>query len=187
MSLYLIYPIYTVILMLIVFAAVPRKQIKKLVLYGIIFGAIADVFVIVLLKLIGAGGYLNLGPFGFMGIPFFPPLAWSAFFILLLHFFPEKGHWNYIYVLIAAGYSTFFSNVLENLGIFQWNYGGLVVPYVIYSLWFFSATWYFQNDMKNEEMKMNDKLITNNKKAPNIRLIKNPVWKMNLTYKKEKN
>jgi len=182
MPIYLIYPIYTAILMLIVLAVVPRKQIKKLAFYCIIFGAAADVLVLILLNLIGAGGYLNYGPFAFMGIPFFPPLAWVAFFILLFYLLPEKSHWNYIYVLIAAGYSTMFSNVLENLGLFRWNYGNLVIPYVIYLLWFSIATWYFLNDTREE--KMNEKLVTK-RKIPCITILRNPAWKLNLNLKRK--
>ncbi len=184
MPVYFIYPIYTAVLMLIVLAVVPRRQIKKLALYGIIFGAATDVLVIVFLKLIGAGGYINIGPFGFMSIPFFPPIAWTAFFILLLHFLPEKNPWNYIYVLVAAGFSTMFSNVLGNLGIFKWNYGGLVVPYITYLSWFSFTTWYFLNDMRDE--KVNEKFITNNQKTPCIKVFRNPAWKLDLSFKKKK-
>jgi len=169
--------------MLIVLAVVPRKQIKKLALYGIIFGAAADVLVLILLYLIGAGGYINYGPFAFMGIPFFPPIAWAAYFILLFYFLPEKRPWKYIYVLIAAGYGTMFSNVLENLGIFRWNYGGLVVPYIIYLSWFSLTTWYFLNDTREENV--NEKPATNKPKSPDITILRNPAWSINFNPKRK--
>ncbi len=184
MPLYFIYPIYTAFLMLIVLAVVPRKQIKKLALYGITLGAVPDLIILILLDLIDVGGYINFGPFGFMGIPFFPLLAWVVFFILFFYFLPKERLWSYIYVFLAAGYSTMFSNVLENLGIFQWNYGGLVVPYIIYLSWFSFATWYFLNYIRNTNVK--EKLITDNQENPSIYAFRNPAWKLNLTIKKKK-
>lgn len=182
MPLYFIYPIYTALLMLIVLAVVPREQIKKLSLFAIIFGAGADLAVIlVLTKLLGVGGHINTGPFGFMGIAFFPLLAWVAFFILFFYFFPEKTPWNYIYVLAAAGYSTIFSNVLENLGIFRWNYGDLVVPYLIYLAWYALAGWYYLKDTRVE--KVHEKQNTNNYSTTSIRILRNPAWKLNLKKK----
>lgn len=38
-----IYPIYTTILSLLAFALVPRKELRRLAIYGIFFGAVADI------------------------------------------------------------------------------------------------------------------------------------------------
>lgn len=184
MPLYLIFPIYTAILMLLVLAVVPRDQIKKLSLFAIIFGACTDFVVIVVIAILGIGEYINIGPFGFMGIPFFPLMAWTAFFVLYFYFFPEKTPWNYIYVLAAAGYSTMFSNVLENLGVFRWNYGNLVVPYLIYLAWFSLASWYYLKDTTEEE-KVHETQSTNNQGTTSIRILRNPAWKLNLNVRKK--
>ncbi|KAF1083969.1 hypothetical protein SPSYN_02881 [Sporotomaculum syntrophicum] len=183
MPLHFIYPVYSALLMLLVLAVVPREQIKKLSLFAIIFGAGADLVVIVVITILGVGEYINIGPFGFMGIPFFPLLAWTAFFILYFYFFPEKIPWSYIYVLLAAGYSTMFSNVLENLGIFRWNYGNLVVPYLIYLGWFSLASWYYLKDTREE--KVHEKQSTNNQSTTSIRILRNPAWKLNLNVRKK--
>ena len=184
MPLYYIYPIYTAILMFFVIAVVPREQIKKLSLMAIIFGAIANLAVILVVDvLLGIGGHINIGPFGFMGVAFFPPLAWVAFFILYFYFLPEKAPWNYFYVLAAAGYSTIFSNVLQNMGVFHWNYGGLIVPYLIYLTWFSLAGWYFLQDTREE--KVHAKQSSNNQGVTSIRILRNPAWKL-LTHVRKK-
>lgn len=144
MPLYFIYPIYTGILGLILCAVVPKKDIQRLAVYGLISGGVLDAVVIILFThILGVGGYINYGPFGFMGMPFFPLLAWTIFFILFFYFIPEKKPWNYIFVLIAALYSVLFSNMLMNLGIFKWNYDRLIIPFLIYISWFSAVTWGF--------------------------------------------
>ncbi|MBO8168277.1 MAG: hypothetical protein H0Z35_03710 [Thermoanaerobacteraceae bacterium] len=139
---YFIYIVYTGILALMLIAVIPRQDIKRLAIYGIIFGAVMDGVLIVLVShILGLGGYLHYGPLGFMGIPLFPLFAWTAYFILYFYFLPEQKPFLYIYTLAAAAYSTLLSNVLENLGIFKWNYGRLLVPFIIYTLWHVAVTW----------------------------------------------
>lgn len=151
--LYLIYLIYTSILALILVLVVPKAEIRRLAFSGILFGAIADVLIIILISLIfNLGGYKEFYPFGFMGIPFFPPLAWSIWFIFFFYLLPHKKPWIYIYVVAAASYCVIFSNVLQNLGIFQWNMGRIIVPYLLYLSWITLATWTYMSYFKDEEL-----------------------------------
>lgn len=142
METYFIYMIYTGVLAIILITLVPKKQIQKLVIYSIIFGAIVDIFAVIFLThLLDVGGYINYGPFGFMGIPFFPPIAWSIWFILYFYFLPKRQIFQYIYTTTAAAYSVFFSNILVNLNLFKWNYGRLFLPFLIYITWLSTVTW----------------------------------------------
>ncbi|WP_366924056.1 hypothetical protein MFMK1_000997 [Metallumcola ferriviriculae] len=145
LPLYWIYPLYTGILAIALVALVPKSQIRKLAYYAIILGGMADaLLILVVTHVVGAGGYLNYLPFGFTVMPFFPPIAWVAYFIMFLHFLPDKQPWIYIYIASSALYSMLFSNVLLNLGIFTWNYGRLIVPLLIYFPWQFTAAWIYQ-------------------------------------------
>ena len=170
---YFIYPIYTLVLFLIVLAVVPRKKIQTFSFYAIFFGAIVEIALIFLLtKVIGVGGYKNFGPFGFLGVPFFPPIAWVAFFILFLYFLPKKRPWNYIYIFAAAGYGVLFSNVLKNLGIFSWNMGEIVIPYILYLSWFSFFAWAYYKLTNNLQQQIISEEHTSLKlkgKATNIR------------------
>ncbi|MDD2498828.1 MAG: hypothetical protein PHT78_12695 [Desulfitobacteriaceae bacterium] len=138
-----IYTIYTGILAIILLAAVPRIKFKKLAIYGIIFGAVADIFWILLIGILGVGKYINYGPFGFLGFPFFPPIAWSIYFVIYFYFLPRKNFWPYVFAFIAAIYSIVFSNVLDNLGIFKWTISNVWVPFFVYVTWHIGATWIF--------------------------------------------
>ncbi len=105
MPLYLIYPLYTGTLALIMYLLVPRRMIKHLFFHGVIFGGVPDLIILYLLYFFGLGGYINYGPLGFAGIPLFPLIAWTCYFILYLYLLPKR---SYIFAIIASAYSTLF-------------------------------------------------------------------------------
>src|SRR5690554_276953 len=111
------YPIYTAIIALALVLLVPRNEIRRLFIYGIIFGALGDFVTVLLLMLFNIGGHMNYGPFGFLGIAFFPIMAWTLWFIMFFYYMPKQPIFLYIYVFAAAVYSAFFSNVLVNLNV----------------------------------------------------------------------
>jgi len=144
------YPIYTGVLALALVILVPRKEIKRLFIYGVVFGGVANALLVSLIgNLLGAGGHTNYGLLGAFGVPFLPPIAWSAWFIMYLYFLPERKPWIVGYIVIAAVYAVFFSNVLINFHVFQLNYGVVLVPFVVYASWFAAATWaYFRSELR---------------------------------------
>ncbi|WP_174520469.1 hypothetical protein [Desulfolucanica intricata] len=171
---YFIYPIYTIALALIAITIIPKKEIHRLAIYGIFSGAVMDIFAILIVRFIGNGGYINYGPFGFLGIPFFPPIAWTIFFIMYLYILPKHKIFPYIFTVVAAGYSVFFSNILINLGIFKWNYSSIILPFILYASWFTTVTWvYFrltenmieEKNVKYRVLKIN---TVKNENAPNV-------------------
>lgn len=142
--LFLLYPLYTGVIALVMLAVVPREKIRRLVVPGIIYGGAGDVLWLLVLFLLNAAGYVNYGPFHFSGLPFFPPLAWTFFFIIYLHFLPDRYPWNYFFTFAAAGYAVIFSNVLQNLGIFEWRIGRLIPPMIVYLTWMTTVTYTYQ-------------------------------------------
>lgn len=134
-----IYVIYTAALVAAKMAVVPRQDIRLLAFPAILLGGIADILILIILQLTGAAAYVNYGLFGVFGIPFFPPLAWTTWFILYFYFMPKRWPHYMIYALIAAGYSGLFANVLDNLGIFHLAHR-VLVPMVVYPVWLILAT-----------------------------------------------
>lgn len=134
-----IYVIYTAALVAANISVIPRHDIRRLAFPAILLGGIADIVIVIILQLTGAAVYVNYGPFGVFGIPFFPPLAWTAWFILYFYFMPKRSPHYMIYALVAAGYSGLFANVLANLGIFYLAHR-VLVPIVVYPIWLTLAT-----------------------------------------------
>lgn len=139
---YFIYVIYTSVLSLILLAVVPRRDIHRLAIYGIIFGGVIEaVLVLTLDRVITVIKYTNYGPFAVSGFPFFPVIAWTVYTILFLYFLPERKPWNYAFIAVSSAYSTVFANVLVNLGIFELHYHRLIVPLLIYLPWHYFVAW----------------------------------------------
>lgn len=151
LPLHFIYIIYTTGIGITALVLVPKRHLRELAFQSIILGGLYDVFWILLLYLLGAGGYQNYGPFGFLMIPFFPPIAWTIFFMMYLYILPKSSLGKYLFALIGAMYSTLFSNVLHNLGIFRWNYGRIVFPFMLYLVWLTSATYLYDRYMRNRK------------------------------------
>ncbi|WP_459835442.1 hypothetical protein [Halanaerobaculum tunisiense] len=142
MSIHFTFAIYTGILALVLVTLVPRKMIRELIIYGIIFGAIGDFLaVFIVTHLLEWGGYINYGPFGFRDIPFFPLLAWAIWFIMYFYFMPDHKVLRYVYIVSAAAYSVLFSNILANFDIFRWNFSEIIIPFFIYVTWFTGSAW----------------------------------------------
>lgn len=140
MQLFFIYPIYTIVLAAIVRLLIPLSEIKRLFIFGIAYGALVDGIIILIYKVLGLVEYINYGPFGFLGIPFFPLIAWTCYFLLYFYFLPVGKLWIYLYVAVASLYSFLFSNILQNLNILHWNHGRILIPIMTYFLWNCFAT-----------------------------------------------
>lgn len=152
---YLIFPMYSGALALLTFILVPRKEIRRLAIYAMIFGGMFDVVAILFFtKLLGIGGYINYRNFGAFGIPLFPPVSWVAYYIMFLYILPRQKPWKYVFPVIAACFSLYFSYVLQELGIFKWNYGGpLLHLLIIYLPWECGVAWFYLRSLEGKENK----------------------------------
>jgi hypothetical protein len=147
---YLKIPIYTFALALTLIVSVPRKDIRRLAIYGIMFGAMNDIIALTLGKLLGTYEYINFAPLGYWVYPFFAPIAWTIFFILYFYFLPKPKPLMYVYVISGIGYAVFFAQLLFNLGImvvhpkfFSLYVDRLFDSILVFSLWFPLSTWGF--------------------------------------------
>jgi hypothetical protein len=127
--------IYTFIFAVIMFVTVPRTEIRRLSIHGIIFGAVIDVVLVTIANAIGAFRYINYEPFGMIGIHFFAPISWAIFFVLYFYFLPEKKIYIWIYTAAGIFYSTFFCQTITKLGVLKLSHGLIdsIAPFV---LWF---------------------------------------------------
>lgn len=139
---YFIYPIFTVIFAIILMANVPRQEIQRLSIYGIIFGGIIDVLVHSFGYVTGLFSWINYGPFGFIGVHLFPSLSWSIFFILYFYFLPKQKPLNYIFAVVGIFFSALYHTMLLDLGILK-SVSRFILPLLGFSAWFSIATWGF--------------------------------------------
>lgn len=141
--------IYTFIFALILVLVVPKREIRRLSIYGIIFGAVFDVILVSIANILGAFRYINYEPFGLIGIHFFAPISWAIFFIIYFYFLPNKTHYIYIYEVSAIFYSMFFCQMITKLGVLKLTHGIVdsIIPFII---WFPVATLGYLKLTKNK-------------------------------------
>lgn len=144
-----IYPIYMSALALLTFILVPRKEIRRLAIYAIVFGGAVDVFALTFFsKILGMAEFLNFKPFGAFGLPFFVPISWVAYFTLFMYFMPQNKPWKYIYPVITSCLSLFFAYVLQALGIFRWNYSPILLLLLVYLPWQCGVAWFYLRSLE---------------------------------------
>lgn len=144
--------IYSGIFAIILINVVPRREIRRLFIYGLIFGGIFDIAVVGLGNLLGEFKYIDYGPFGLLGIHFMAPIAWTIFFIIYFYLLPEKKLYLYIYVTAAIFYSFFFCQMIAKLGVLTLTHGMIdsIIPFLI---WYPTATWgYFRLIKKGSKL-----------------------------------
>lgn len=142
MSTYSVYIIYTATLALITAVLVPRAHIRRLAMLGILVGGLADIGLIIVMRTLRIAEYINYGPFGFLGIPLFPSIAWTLYFIVYYYLLRGSRPVIYVYTAAAGLYSVLFSNVLVNLGILHLAHR-IIVPMLLYPTWHAIATYVY--------------------------------------------
>ncbi|CUH94735.1 putative membrane protein [Propionispora sp. 2/2-37] len=150
MSANLIPILYTVVFAILLVILIPREEIRRLSIYGIIFGGIFDIFVVGIANFFGEFRYINYEPFGLMGLHFMAPISWSIFFILYFHFLPRETVYVYIYTVMGIFYSMMFCQMITKLGVLSLARGIVdsIAPFVP---WFTIATWGYIRLREREE------------------------------------
>jgi len=140
MAINLIPFIYTAVFAGIVLALVPRQEIRRLSIYGIIFGGLFDGIVVSIANLWGEFKYINYEPFGLMGIHFLAPVSWTLFYIIYFYHLPTKKVYIYIYTTMGIFYSMLFCQMITKLGVLSLAHGlyDSIIPFVP---WYIIATW----------------------------------------------
>lgn len=188
---YLKIPLYTAILALTLITTVPKNEIRRLAVYGIIFGAISDIIALTTGKLFGLFEYVNFAPLGYWVIPFFSPIAWAIYFVMYFYFMPKHKPLMYIYAASGIGYGTFFAQLLFNSGImvvypkfFSLSVHRLIDPIFVFLIWFPISTWGFIRLTSHFEGQKQSKKVHEKKRPMGLKLYPQPARK---TKKKARN
>lgn len=141
--------IYAGIFSIILVNVVPKQEIRRLFIYGLLFGGVFDIVVVEIGNLIGEFRYINYGPFGLMGLHIMAPVSWTLYFIIFFYFLPKKKLYLYLYVTMGIIYSIFFCQVITKLGVLTLAHG-IITSIIPFLLWYPTATWGFLKLTKND-------------------------------------
>lgn len=140
MPTYFIFLILTAIFGVALILTVPKEEIRRLSIYGIIFGALMDFLMLIYGGLTGWFAWINHGPLGYHGFTIFSPLSWALFFIMYFYFLPKKKLMVYVYVAVAIAFSILYANLIQDLGVFYSAQGRFYIHLVDFVIWFSVAT-----------------------------------------------
>lgn len=148
--------IYTFIFAMILITIVPRAEIRRLSIYGILLGAVADVILVIIANLTGSFRYINYEELGLFGIHFFAPISWAIFFIIYFYFLPDKKIYRYLYTLSGVFYSMMFCQMVTKLGVLKLSHG-IIDSIIPFAIWLPLATWGYLKLIKNDDKADTDK------------------------------
>lgn len=132
------------VLGVIMLLLIPKDRLRHYLAYGLIFGGLLDIVIVVALTSMHLIRYKSFDPFGIFGVvSLFTPIAWALAFAIFLFMLPRKKPLlvPFIFTYSLFGYSL--GLVLENVNVFEyigwWHYGA---PVLIF-LWFAGAAWVY--------------------------------------------
>lgn len=135
----LYYPAFAATMLFLVLVFVPRKEIKKIFWFSLLWGTGVDMFLILLFKLLNFYHYINAEPFDFYGSPIFINLTWSTAVILFIHFLPARKE-KYILPLYVGMYAllgVFIGVFLLKAGLIVETHWNELLRFPVIYLWFF--------------------------------------------------
>ncbi|TCL57888.1 hypothetical protein EDC14_104437 [Hydrogenispora ethanolica] len=124
---------------------IPKPSYKKYFMYGLLFGGIGDILVIMIFgKLLHLFEYQNLGIFNIAdSFSFWTPWAWIATFAYFLYLLPVRKLFLALYILEFAFFGHTVGITLSNLGLFEYHGGYRYWAPAVYALWFSLAAWLY--------------------------------------------
>lgn len=133
-------------MLFLVLVFVPRREIKKVFWFSLLWGSTVDAILILLFRIFNIYYYDKLEPFNFFGVPIWISLAWSPAIILFIYFYPDRKEWYY-----QIFYITFFSMAGVGIGLFFTQVGLLkevhwneLLRFPMHFIWFYGAARHYQ-------------------------------------------
>lgn len=147
-----IFMYFTILAATLYFLIVPKEHYKRTLIYGIIFGGIANFMIVVLLSYLNLIRYKNLGFFDIGGfISSWTPVTWSFIFALFFYLLPVRLPFMIPYILAFAAFTYGSGLVFENFGVFEylgfWRYAAPV----LFTVWYSASAWVY---LKNSELQV---------------------------------
>jgi hypothetical protein len=114
-----------------VLAFIPRRELKKIFWFSLLWGTGLDLILVLLFKILNLYHYVKAEPFDFYGSPIFINLSWAAAVMLFIHFLPGRKEKYVIPV-----YTGMYAVLGVFIGIFLTK-AGLIVETHWNALWRF--------------------------------------------------
>jgi hypothetical protein len=122
---------------------IPKKELRKFFVYGLIFGGAGDLLLILVMgTLLHQLKYLNMGVFNIFGIfPFWTPLAWTFTLMFFLYCLPLRKIIYYPYIICFGMFGYMVGILLQNfnlyeyIGIYKFFAPAILTGYLTFCAW----------------------------------------------------
>lgn len=141
----LFYPVFVLLMLVFALIFIPRNQFKRYVIYGLLVGALGDIFAVTLYQnVLGVMWFQNQGLFFVLGHHALSPLGWTLTVMLFLYFLPERKAFLYPYIFLWGAFSLGYGYVVRNAGLFDFKEWFYPIPgYLTFVIWWAFAAWFF--------------------------------------------
>lgn len=137
---------------LFVLVFIPRKEIKKVFWFSLLWGSGVDLCLILLFKILNLYHYVKADPFDFYGSPIFINLAWAAAVLLFIYFLPARKE-KYVlplYISMYAVLGVFIGVFLNKAGLIVEIHWNELLRYPVIYLWFYGCYKHYQSLKKKD-------------------------------------
>ncbi|MTI85314.1 MAG: hypothetical protein FH756_15795 [Firmicutes bacterium] len=141
----LLYPVFLVLVFILLLIFIPKKDYKKFFIYGVLIGGIGDVLVVgIFQNLLHIIWFKNAGIFEVLGQNILSPPSWTFTVMIFLRFLPSRPPFLYAYLIAFAFASVGFGYLVQNAGLFDfrpWFYP--FFSWLTFLGWWSFAAWLF--------------------------------------------
>ncbi|WP_045575079.1 hypothetical protein [Desulfosporosinus sp. I2] len=152
------YPSYILIAFIVVLITIPKNDLKKYFIYGVLLGGLGDVVVVgIFQNFLNIIWFKNAGIFNVLGQNILSPPSWILTVMIFLSFLPQQKTFQYIYVFAFALFSVCYGYLVHNIGLFDfrpWFYPSFA--YLTFLFWWSFITWIF---IRTSSLDKRDSLI----------------------------
>ncbi|MEJ6950353.1 hypothetical protein [Natronospora cellulosivora (SeqCode)] len=121
---------------------IPRENYKHFFLYGLIFGGLADAFIVVFLTELNLIQYKNMGVFNvFDYFSIWTPLTWMFVFMIFFYFLPVRKSFLIPYIIAFSVLNIATGRVMSQLGLFELIGIQKYLSPFVFLLWYSISAW----------------------------------------------
>lgn len=139
------YPGFLLLVFILSLIFIPKKDYKEYFIYGIVLGALGDIFVVTLMQnVFHFMWFMNQGIFNALGHHMLSPVCWLFVIMIFLRFLPRQRLFLYPYIISYACSSVAYGILVKNLSLFDyqpWFYP--VIAFFIFLGWWCTVAFVF--------------------------------------------
>jgi hypothetical protein len=141
----LFYLAFALIIGITAFIIIPKLLYKKFLLYGLVFGGIADAIIANVCTITGIIRYNGFGAFGLIDTySILTPITWTFAFMLFFYFLPVRKGFLIVYILGWSAINYSVGIVMQNLHLFSYLGIGLYIAPIIFIVWYSISAYVFR-------------------------------------------